>query len=155
MKTTYTLLFAATFLFIGCGDHEHAHDDSTAHDHETTSETSTAVESKTLLQLNNGDRWPANQETTDGVIKMIQLIDNYEDTANVEGFAQLSEDLQVEYKMIFDKCTMTGAAHEQLHVFLIPMKPYFEALSAGDKEMCQKSLERLAKHMRLYDRYFQ
>ena len=111
-------------------------------------------ESEGVLKLNNGDLWMANAETTEGIEKMTQLIANFNHTENMEAYAELKTTLETEFGTIISKCTMTGEAHDQLHNYLLPMKPLFKDLAAEDLETRKAGLEKLTKHLSEYSAYF-
>ncbi|MHB1148258.1 MAG: hypothetical protein ACYC01_11785 [Lutibacter sp.] len=111
-------------------------------------------ESEEVLQLNNGDLWMANAETTKGIQKMSQLVGNFTDTENMEAYRELKTKLEAEFGTIISKCTMTGEAHDQLHNYLLPMKPLFKDLAAEDLATRKSGLEKLAKHLSEYSAYF-
>ena len=77
------------------------------------------------LSLNEGKRWIANKETTEGVQNMIELMNKVVDKNTIEAYGKLTENLKLEFAAIFQKCTMKGEAHNQLHNFLIPIKRCF------------------------------
>lgn len=106
------------------------------------------------LTLNNGKRWEANLETTEGV-KMLQMqLKGFSDKESVEGYASLTTELEETFAEIFAKCTMKGEAHNQLHNFLKPMLELFDGMKSGDLKKSQYSFEILSKHLTLYKEYF-
>lgn len=111
-------------------------------------------ESDAVLKLNNGDLWMANAETTEGIQKMSQLVANFTDTENMEAYPELKTKLEAEFGTIISKCTMTGEAHDQLHTYLLPMRPLFKDLVAEDLATRKASLEKLTKHLSEYSAYF-
>lgn len=106
------------------------------------------------LQLNNGERWEANQETTAGVENMSKLLSSFTEKDNVQAYKKLTEDMNTEFSMIFEKCTMTGDAHVQLHNFLIPIKGQLETLESTNLEECKESFAALSEHLKEYKKYF-
>ena len=74
----------------------------------------TAHKDENKVQLNDGVRWAANAETTEGVNNMIKITDLFTTTENEEAFKTLTDSLEAEFAMIFKKCTMKGEAHNQL-----------------------------------------
>jgi hypothetical protein len=114
----------------------------------------TSHESEGVLQLNNGDLWMANAETTEGIQNMGQLVANFSDTENMEAYQELKSKLETEFGTIISKCTMTGEAHDQLHNYLLPMKPLFKDLVAEDLATRKSGLEKLTKHLSEYSAYF-
>ena len=111
-------------------------------------------ESESVLKLNNGDLWMANAETTEGIQNMSQLVSNFTDRENMEAYSELKTTLEAEFGTIISKCTMTGESHDQLHNYLLPMKPLFKDLAAEDLETRKAGLEKLTKHLSEYSAYF-
>jgi hypothetical protein len=107
------------------------------------------------LVLNDGKHWIANAETTTGVNNMIRIMNSFSDQNNVEAYALLTKNLKKEFTMIFQKCTMTGESHNQLHNFLVPIKDVFETLSSSDLKKCQDSFQKLNKHLGEYKKFFE
>ena len=101
------------------------------------------------VQLNNGQPWDANIESTDGVNAMLALVKNY-DPANGDG-AVLKKELVAEFSEIFAKCTMTGVAHEQLHNYLAPVHEMLDKL--GTKPSAAE-LSELSAYLGSYGNYF-
>ena len=96
-----------------------------------------------------GQRWVANPETTAGIDTMVSILDAY-DPANGDADA-LKIALEKEFSLIFERCTMTGEAHNQLHNFLIPIH---HALDAFDGNAA-KDREALKAHLATYASFFQ
>ncbi len=109
----------------------------------------------TGLNLDNGKLWTANQETTTGVNNMIELMNSFTDKDNVDSYGKLTENLKLEITIIFEKCTMKGEAHNQLHNFLVPIKDLFEGLSSNDLNRCKESYSKLNNHLAVYKNYFE
>ncbi len=101
------------------------------------------------VQLDNGQPWAANIETTDGVNAMLALLKAY-DPASGDG-AVLKTGLLAEFNDIFAKCTMTGAAHEQLHNYLAPVHGMLDRLGA---KPTAAELSELSTYLGTYGAYF-
>jgi len=130
MKSILTLLLIVTLT--GCGHkHEHRHDQAIA----------------TTVALNNGERWEANPETTEGIHKMIALVKDFQQQSSSD-YAALQQSLTTEFQTIFKKCTMKGEAHDQLHNYLMPLKTELDKLSA-------ENIEAVSSYLKLYEQYFQ
>lgn len=151
-KANFLILafFLATVLVVSCNNNKNKKQEI-AEPVQTEEESN---ESEAVLKLNNGDLWMANAETTDGIQKMSQLVANFTDTENMEAYRELKAKLEAEFGTIISKCTMTGAAHDQLHNYLLPMKPLFKDLAAEDLETRKSGLEKLTKHLSEYSAYF-
>jgi len=72
------------------------------------------------IKLNNGDKWEANIETTQGVDKMIYLI-NTSKPKNVDDYLTLANTLNDVKNNLVKACTMKGPSHDNLHIFLHPL----------------------------------
>ena len=113
------------------------------------------AKSKNDLVLNNGKRWSANPETTAGVNNMMNLMNSFAGYDNIDSYNTLSDSLNSEFNQILNQCTMDGAAHDQLHNFLFPMKEKFEKLSSRDLNEAKSAFNDLKKHLALYFDYFE
>ena len=107
-----------------------------------------------VLKLDNGKLWEANSETNDGINAMLQLMDDFSEEKNPEAYVTLKQNLENEFNTIIQKCTMTGKAHDQLHVFLIPMGDLFDGLTASDIENSKMHFNKLNAHLKTYKNYF-
>lgn len=109
------------------------------------------VETVGKVQLNSGKKWKANAETITGINTMLSLVQN-----GIDGkidTVKIFNSLQVEFKTIFDKCTMTGESHNQLHNYLIPVKGQLEKLKAGSKDA--ETLEEMQEYLLTFKNYFE
>jgi hypothetical protein len=107
--------------------------------------------SETILQLDNGKKWKANTETTNGVSNMIAVLDRYNEDGDNGDYSKLKSDLEKEYNLIFKNCTMTGAAHDQLHNYLMPLKEIIDQLDEPQPE----TILLLDDHLQMYFEYFE
>lgn len=108
-----------------------------------------------IVQLNDGKKWKANLETTEGIKKMQQLIGDFSDKESTLGYASLKENLETEFTTIFEKCTMEGESHNQLHNYLKPMLGLFDGLESSNLDTCKKSYDTMNKHLSHYENYFE
>ncbi len=107
------------------------------------------------LQLDDGKRWIANAETTDGINNMIALLDSFSEKENLAAYGKLSEDLQSEFNLIIQKCTMKGESHNQLHNFILPMKDLFQGISSSELSTCKANYDELKNHLNEYQKFFE
>ncbi len=105
--------------------------------------------------LNDGKKWEANLETTGGIKKMQELMSAFSDKESPEAYASLKGNLQAEFTMIFEKCTMKGESHNQLHNYLKPMLGLFDGLESSDLDTCKKSYNTMNTHLSHYENYFE
>ncbi len=101
------------------------------------------------LVLDNGKKWEANQETTDGIQNMQLIIANGNTSSE-----ELKKQLDKEFKLIFKNCTMKGEAHLQLHNYLLPLKKIIGEIDAKNASERDSALNDLKKHLSKYKDFF-
>ena len=152
MKTTYLFsAIAATLFTFGCGTTDHDSDDhaGTAEQHaEGTAEHDESGDAS-AVKLDNGQRWAANAETTQGIANMAALVNNFD--PGTQPPDTLKAELGREFALIFERCTMTGEAHEQLHNYLIPIHKRLNAMNPAD----EAERATLKDYLATYGNYFQ
>lgn len=79
------------------------------------------------IQLDNGSKWRANSESTIGVNNMKKHIKD-QSLKSVEDYHHLAALLNEEKNYVVKECTMEGASHDNLHVFLHPLIEKIDAL---------------------------
>jgi hypothetical protein len=110
------------------------------------------------LQLNNGKKWPADFETTKGVAELARKVADFKEHApepNSDDYRSLEKSLKMTLNEIFDKCTMTGPAHDELHKFLVPVLGYVKELKTDDLDASRDPVNKLDKQLALYGEYFE
>lgn len=107
------------------------------------------------IALNDGTKWDANSETNEGVLKMQDHLKN-QATTTLDDFHLLAETLNQDKNFVVKNCTMKGASHDNLHVWLLPLMAKIDALSetttVGDAEKVKQSIE---ENVNAYFNYFQ
>lgn len=153
MKLTYQLLIIISLLgfTIACD----STNENSKEEKAKTEAKETPAKSKNDLELNDGERWSANPETTEGINNMMALMNSFSGFDNIDTYHSLSDSLNAEFNLILKQCTMEGDAHNQLHNFLFPMKEKFEKLSSKDLSEAKLAFEDLKKHLKLYSDYFE
>lgn len=152
MRTLTTILLAAMVLTTSCKqDKGHANDadhatEAIEHDHAHQTEISPQQ-----ILLNNGEKWQANAETTDGIKRLQSLAEGY--SGQDVDASHLAEDMLVAYQEIFDKCTMKGEAHEQLHNYLLPLGEHLNELKACSTG-CGDHVKHIQEYLHTYFNYF-
>ena len=118
----------------------------------TTTETEDISLLDTLtLKLNNGAKWVANNETQIGVFKMDSIIKAFKIDGK-DDYLNLGKDLSKQTSFIIKSCNMTGEAHDQLHVVLVPMLDEISTLKeASNSAESERALTELDA---LIDAYF-
>jgi len=122
---------------------------------EKQQQTEIEVSKNSEVQLNHGNRWSANPETTTGIETMLSMMNSFEKIEDINAYKKLSKQLNLEFSSIFRKCTMTGEAHNQLHNFLLPIKDLLGSLDSPDLNECQQIYNKLNNELKNYTTYFE
>lgn len=72
------------------------------------------------IALDNGAKWEANIETTNGVSDMLLLVNGNKETS-LEAYLTLAKKLSERSNLLIKECSMKGPSHDNLHVFLLPL----------------------------------
>jgi len=107
------------------------------------------------ISLNNGERWQANIETSQGIKQMQEILAPYSEKSPADACKSLGASLQTELDGIIKQCTMTGDAHEQLHYFLNPLFGNVNQLKEASSADCAETIRSLKAHLDSYEKYFQ
>ncbi|MCC6401741.1 MAG: hypothetical protein IT227_13335 [Flavobacteriales bacterium] len=107
-----------------------------------------ATDALPLVSLNNGQRWKANPETTSGIANMVGILGAYEPASGDP--AALKAALEEEFGLIFERCTMEGEAHEQLHNYLLPIHHQLRDFTATEEQHAA-----LSAHLAAYGDHFE
>lgn|SRR5690554_1716759 len=107
------------------------------------------------IQLDeNGNKWNANIETTQGVNKMLGLITEV-NPKTVEEYHKLASKLNEEKNIVIKKCDMVGPSHDNLHVFLHPLIDKIAALSeVSTEEKGSEITANIKENLEEYNNYF-
>lgn len=148
MKLIHITILLAGFTFISCTDRPK--ETKLSENPEVHTETHKAPLN---LKDNDGSKWLANDETTEGVRAMQHHIAVFKEKGSTD-YKELKFQLETEFGYVFEKCTMKGESHNQLHNFLYPMKTLFEDLGK-DTKTAQKAMNDLEGHLPVYFQYFE
>ena len=107
------------------------------------------------LHLNNGEKWQTNPETTAGIENMLKITSIEENTEALEMYSETGQQLNLEMKKIFSECTMKGEAHNQLHLYLIPLVKQFRGLEEAETiEIAAEQNKKIIAYLNSYNTYF-
>ncbi|TXD49269.1 hypothetical protein [Polaribacter sp. IC073] len=107
------------------------------------------------IKTNNGSKWKANTATNDGVQQMEKSIET-QTTNTLEDYYALAKQLSDDKDFVLKNCTMKGASHDNLHVWLLPLMGKIEALSeAKTLEDASKLKQSIVKNVNEYTNYFE
>lgn len=106
------------------------------------------------IELDNGKKWDANIETTDGVNAMLDYIDAISPTTVAE-YHELASKLNDEKNFVIKECTMEGPSHDNLHIFLHPLIDKIAALGkVSTAEQGAAVTETIVENLEAYTEYF-
>lgn len=138
MKRKAFLLLAISLLIISCKETKKENSDEVENTTETVDHGSHAVAAQELdnvwandIVLNNGTKWQANKETTDGVEAMLLLI-NETNPSTIDDYKELGEKLNDVKNTVVEECTMKGPSHDNLHIWLYPLIKKIELLQHSE-----------------------
>ncbi|HRN78953.1 MAG TPA: hypothetical protein PKY29_03770 [Ferruginibacter sp.] len=154
MKRISILLMLTPFFIASCQPQEKTavnNDTHETHAHEHPTPTPEVVQAFPVVQLNNGQKWKANVETTEGIKKMVGIIKNGMDSKSTP--QAMSTPLNEAFQEIIKQCTMEGEAHNQLHHFLKPVQEHLKTFSSSDASI--DSVAALVNHLATYHQYFE
>lgn len=153
--TTLVLLASLSLVLGACDKETGAQDDSSlTHSHITHEVHKSAP---LQLDLNGTTRWAANKETTEGVAKLSHIAEMamHNKDLSAEDITKATKELEDAYQLIFTQCIMTGAAHDQLHDFLVPIKHMIAQIGESDISTAHTHLKALHTHLHIYPTYFE
>jgi tellurite resistance-related uncharacterized protein len=106
------------------------------------------------IVLDGDAKWNANKETTEGIEKMILLVEK-DKSQSVEDYKKLASKLNEQKKYIVKECTMKGASHDNLHVFLLPLITKIKELeNTNSAEDGAAKKVAILEHLEEYHNYF-
>lgn len=107
------------------------------------------------LYLNNGQKWVANKETSEGIAKMQQQISAFSGGDDVAAYHQLGNALMEDYIYIVNYCAEMGNNHEMVHAYLNPMQELIVPLQISSLDVCKQQIAKISEHLALYAVYFE
>lgn len=167
MKKTLLSIAMMAFIFTGCNNNKKAENATehsshqeveaiSAEDHDDHELSGDGLDNiwTTEIETNDGAKWEANLETNEGVQKMQNLLKT-QPTKTLEDYYTLAEQLNTDKNYVVKNCTMKGASHDNLHVWLLPLMAKIEALSETTSlEDASKLKHSIEENVNLYSDYF-
>ena len=113
------------------------------------------------LKLNEGGKWKADKNTLDRVEMMLNETDAIYSSpgSDKNKYHDYLLSMKNHYNITIDRCTMTGPAHEQLHVFLVQLDGKLNNLDTGIKQsdggQMKSSIEEIYFHLKSFHNFFE
>ena len=167
MKNIFLSIALVAFIFTGCKNNT-KETPATKHDsHENTeAATNTHHDDHQLsdgglsnawtndIKINDGEKWEANPETNEGVQKMKQRL-NTATLNTLEDYHKLATQLNEDKNYVIKNCTMQGASHDNLHIWLLPLIAKIEALTETTSvEEASTITQNIEANVNGYSNYF-
>ncbi|WNH10328.1 hypothetical protein [Thalassobellus suaedae] len=150
MKKTISILLLLTLAFFTCKQAEKKDMNMDVH-HEDILNNDWIND----IKLNEGAKWQVNKATHEGVLEMQTLLKT-ERTVSIEAYHHLATQLNQVKNTIIKNCDMKGKAHNNLHVWLLPLIQKLDVLlnskSVEDASKLKYSIE---ENINKYNTYFQ
>jgi hypothetical protein len=103
------------------------------------------------LVLNNGEKWIANEATHIGMKRIDSILKN---NTTLDG-KTLGDALSKETSYIIKSCDMTGEAHDQLHIVLVPiLEEITDLKDITDSNKAKEKVSYLKGLVHTYFKYF-
>ncbi|TYB76307.1 hypothetical protein [Bizionia myxarmorum] len=128
-----------------------------SHENEETHQSGSALGNTWMeeIQMDNGAKWAANIETTDGVNDMLKMISEAK-TETVDDYLSLANKLNERKNTLVKECTMKGPSHDNLHVFLHPLIEKIDMLLKTETTaQGSETLESITANLNAYNNYFE
>ncbi len=156
IKKLFYLLPVALVLLLACNSSTDNETNRKAHEanemnKEATGSNHQHVEGQNTVELDSGKKWKANPETITGINNMLALVQD--GIAGKAALSTLYKPLELEFKTIFYKCTMTGQSHNQLHNYLLSLKEHLEKFKEGN--VSTQSLKEMQQYLLTFKNYFE
>lgn len=107
------------------------------------------------IVMNSGAKWEADVKTNEGVQKMQNTMKT-QTTSTLDDYHKLAERLNDDKNNVVKNCTMQGASHDNLHVWLLPLMAKIEALTETNTvEDALKIKQSIEENINTYSDYFE
>lgn len=112
--------------------------------------------STTAIPLNAEQKWKVDAAMKPFITKSEELLKNYMEGDGALPVSTVAQELEDLNKQLIQSCTMTGEAHDALHLWLDPhMKLISSLKSENEKAKAQPLLEQLSQSFAEFHQYFQ
>ncbi|KAA3611172.1 MAG: hypothetical protein D8M58_14450 [Calditrichaeota bacterium] len=142
-----------TIFILACGNNKHSKVDSEQNNSEIHAHQ--IADSISGMQLNDGQKWLMDEHTRSSFKKMASTF-SASDHSSIEGLQGVGVELRGQVNELLKGCTMDGAAHDQLHVFMMGYIPAVDSLSSSNNlELGQEQAIKVKEYLDAYSVYFE
>ena len=166
MKKTLLSIAMVAFILSSCNNNKKAENateqniqekvETVSHENHETHQASSVLNNNWIneIQMDNGAKWAANIETTNGINDMLKFISEAK-TETVEGYLNLADKLNSRKNTLVKECSMTGPSHDNLHIFLHPLIEKIDVLlETKSTEEGTETLKSITDNLNAYTTYF-
>jgi len=109
------------------------------------------------LELNAGEKWVTDKETSIGFRKMLDLVNGFSEHSNpiISDYNNFGDQMDGIKGEVLTQCTMTGVGHDHLHTLLMPLIRKINGIKEIDNaEKAAEIFSNIKLNVELYDEYF-
>lgn len=122
------------------------HDDHAAHG---------GADGLTSLALNDGEKWQMDTHTRESIVSLNETVADVT-VESAESGQQIGVTLNEQLKTLIRGCTMDGASHDNLHVFLEAFMPAVNKLeAAASTDEARHQLGEIQSMLQTYEQHFE
>ena len=145
------ILISLSLFIMACSNNASQVEATDSSEQEKHNATTTAAHNS--LQLNNGAKWKADDDTRRNVAAVVNVIN---DSSNMgqNNRAQLTKQVQIRIDTLIRQCRMKGRDHDALHVWLEQVLHDLKEVKAEDHDY-QKSYAALKKDVESFYVFFE
>lgn len=150
MKTTFLLLLGGVLL-VSCNSNS---EKSTAKQETALHEEHADDKNSLDIELNNGEKWLANEEMKPFVFKGADLVTTYLQNDQTD-HTTLAKQVSEQNNQLIKSCTMKGKSHDELHKWLNSHVMMTKSLEAEeDSAKAKETVLQLRNSYDVYGQYF-
>lgn len=153
MKIKLFAFLAMSLFLFGCENS--ITKNSTAEQETVAEETHNHQDIGETLVLNNGEKWKVDNNMMIYIQNMEADMNSFA-ANNQKDYQLLADELQKNVKLLTSNCTMNGAAHDELHKWLVPyITEVNELTEAKNENEAFKTFKNIQESLNTFNQYFQ
>ena len=154
-KVLYSLLlsFSLIVFFSACKGSDETKEETT----QEVSEKKPVAEQVEMIpmELNNGEKWKVDAQTTLGVNDLKTALEEVDVTARGEDYEILMTNLESAFKQAYESSELEGQAKEQFETFMKNVAQITDHLKSSDTFIRDVAVKELKKLLDSYSDYFE
>lgn len=108
------------------------------------------------LELNNGEKWKADQPTMANAARIRKVVEAFEkkNSPSLSDHQKFGADIKSGIDRMIRECTMKGAEDQALHEWFFPLIDYTAKIGKADEEEARHLAHLIIDRVKEYDTYF-